>query len=585
MHNFSAFKGISSFVFVIAFGFYQHLKAQTPEILYYKFNGTGNSVPNLALYPPSGTENATINGSQTQGDVGQSGGALVGFSGNSNVNFVNTNWAPDIGNSSWTIAFWSNNIDQSGEISTIFGDVNTGSLRCFTGGVAGSGNWMMRGPVSDIIAVGGASTGPSITAFVYDKDSSTIKSYVNGVLSQTVSQSTLDFTGSGPFKIGGYNIANALKLNNAIDEFRLYNRALSIEEINTFDTLVAAINLVGTLQDFEACPNTASNSQPLKIVGHELTDFVTLTASENFEVSTDAQNDFGSSVNISPTDGAVSQTIVYVRLAANVIGAYTGNLILTSEGAETIIFELGGETAQCPPPVAKCFSNTININVNPSHLVYNGSGAADVYKVNSILLDNGSTSESPATREVARLTFPVSSSSSASSVFNWTTNGICTDVNPSGGITDEDKGYSWESCLAITPADFNKVRNYKLKVTNSGGSSSCSNGKYKIIYSSNPQSPEFSIIKEELTQTDNNNIINVYPNPGSNNLYIDVNIDFKTLENYSMSILDILGKEVKSISKLDSSFYEIDATNFVSGTYSIIIKSSENIYTSRWIKL
>ena len=40
-----------------------------PELLYYDFEGSGTSVPNLASSPPSGTATATIVGGLTQGDT------------------------------------------------------------------------------------------------------------------------------------------------------------------------------------------------------------------------------------------------------------------------------------------------------------------------------------------------------------------------------------------------------------------------------------------------------------------------------------------------------------------------------------
>ncbi|QLH45454.1 MAG: hypothetical protein HWD58_07480 [Bacteroidota bacterium] len=54
-----------------AFAF--QLQAQpwpNPEILYYKFENSGTSVPNDALSPPAGTTTATILGSITQGGSG-----------------------------------------------------------------------------------------------------------------------------------------------------------------------------------------------------------------------------------------------------------------------------------------------------------------------------------------------------------------------------------------------------------------------------------------------------------------------------------------------------------------------------------
>ncbi len=41
--------------------------APIPELLWYRFDGTGTTVPNLASAPPVGTNNATLMGGLTQG--------------------------------------------------------------------------------------------------------------------------------------------------------------------------------------------------------------------------------------------------------------------------------------------------------------------------------------------------------------------------------------------------------------------------------------------------------------------------------------------------------------------------------------
>ena len=84
--------------------------AQTPELLYYRFDGSGTSIPNEASSPPTGTETATIIGDQTQGSEGQCLGALIGTGSSSASNYVKTGWIPNLGGSSWKISLWINKI-------------------------------------------------------------------------------------------------------------------------------------------------------------------------------------------------------------------------------------------------------------------------------------------------------------------------------------------------------------------------------------------------------------------------------------------------------------------------------------------
>ena len=206
--------------------------AQTPELLYYRFNGSGTSVPNEASTPPAGTETATINGDQTQGSEGQCGGALIGTGSSSTSNFVNSGWIPNLGGSSWTLSLWINNVSNYSQLWYIFGEVNTNGFRCFTNGVAGADNfWLRGGGLTDVAVNGGAAAGPKAIAFVYDNTLNNVKAYLNGVLVNTVAQGTVNLTGTGPFKVGGYSANLGLASGSLMDEFRLYNRALSATEV------------------------------------------------------------------------------------------------------------------------------------------------------------------------------------------------------------------------------------------------------------------------------------------------------------------------------------------------------------------
>ncbi|MNJ85189.1 hypothetical protein D3C87_26560 [compost metagenome] len=208
-------------------------QAPIPELLYYRFNESGTIVPNYASNPPGGTDTAYVIGGLTQGPTGQCGNALIGNGQSSNSNYVNTGWQTNLTGTSWTMSFWTNNVPSTTTTYYILGDINAGQIRVFTGGVAGAGNWILRGAFTDVYANGGASTGPSMTTFVYDMPNNEIRSYVNGVLSSTVAQAMVAITGTGPFKVGGYATSNCLPSGSFMDEFRLYDRVLTQAEIQS----------------------------------------------------------------------------------------------------------------------------------------------------------------------------------------------------------------------------------------------------------------------------------------------------------------------------------------------------------------
>jgi hypothetical protein len=169
----------------------------------------------------------------TQGSTGQCSGALIGSGISSTTDYLNTGWAPNLATgTSWTIAFWSSGISVNPTLYYIFGDVNSSSFRCFTNGVAGSNNWIMRGGgLTDILLPGGAISTPTLNAFVYDHTTNEVKAYLNGVLVNTVAQNTPNIVGSGPLKVMGYSSNVGAPSGGKLDEFRVYGRALSEQEI------------------------------------------------------------------------------------------------------------------------------------------------------------------------------------------------------------------------------------------------------------------------------------------------------------------------------------------------------------------
>ncbi|MGJ8661879.1 MAG: LamG-like jellyroll fold domain-containing protein, partial [Bacteroidota bacterium] len=221
----------------------QNTSAQgtVPELIYYKFDQTGTVVNNDASSPPAGSGTGTING-LTQGGTGLCGGALIGNGGSSSTNYVSTGWNTNLGSNAWTIAFWTNNIPSSSTLFYQFGDAGATSFRCFTNGVAGAGNFMLRGPFTDVTCTGCAPiNAPSMTVFVYDPTAGNIKAYHDGVLNSTVTQSSFNLSGSG-LTVGGYTSSTSLASGQLMDDFRFYDRALDAQEV--FDTYNACLPLV-----------------------------------------------------------------------------------------------------------------------------------------------------------------------------------------------------------------------------------------------------------------------------------------------------------------------------------------------------
>lgn len=209
-----------------------------PEIIYYRFNNGTNSTPNYAV-PGEYSGAANITGMTLQ-NGGLADSSLVGAGGNGLTHFVSTNWATTLPQSGWTIGFWLNNISLGADPNNavyLFGDVTANNLRCYYGGAGGLTGTdtaiMFRcGGLSDIripVVRGSA----YYIHIVYESSPSVIKTYVNGVLTQTVPQAPFFSIGNGPLTIGAHaSFSSSLSQNMRMDEFRIYERSLSQSEIS-----------------------------------------------------------------------------------------------------------------------------------------------------------------------------------------------------------------------------------------------------------------------------------------------------------------------------------------------------------------
>ena len=202
-----------------------------PELLYYKFDASGTSVTNYASFPV-GNNPASITGTGLSiGSTGLFGTALVGTGVASTGGVISTGWSTSF-TTSFTIAFWTSNITTSSTLWYIWGDPGASTFRCFTNGVAGANNWMVRGGgLPDLLISGAATSSPNMIHVVYDKSAGEYRAYVNGTLNNTVTASTsITVSGTG-FQIGGYSSSSNLSGN--MDEFRIYSRALTQTEISS----------------------------------------------------------------------------------------------------------------------------------------------------------------------------------------------------------------------------------------------------------------------------------------------------------------------------------------------------------------
>ena len=135
--------------------------------------------------------------------------------------------------------------------------------------------------------------------------------------------------------------------------------------------ITASATLTGSDYAYGDGPGTEKS---FTVSGVGLTGDITVTAPTNFEVSTTSGKLYSSSVVLSPSDGTLSSTAVYIRLAAGLSeNDYSGNVTISGGGAanNTSVSIAGTVSAACHTPTISgqpAASASYNMNVTATAL-------------------------------------------------------------------------------------------------------------------------------------------------------------------------------------------------------------------------
>jgi hypothetical protein len=84
------------------------------------------------------------------------------------------------------------------------------------------------------------------------------------------------------------------------------------------------------LEPFSQFVNTPSAERTITVAGNQLTSDMSLVTLAPFEISLTSGSGFGQNLNISPVNGTVPATPVYVRMNSATVGSFTGSISVTS---------------------------------------------------------------------------------------------------------------------------------------------------------------------------------------------------------------------------------------------------------------
>jgi len=183
----------------------------------------------------------------------------------------------------------------------------------------------------------------------YLLDLSTENTFTTGLLSGytglSVTGTSQAVSGLTPSTTYYYRVRAVSNANGTGD-----NSAAASQATNA--AVFPTISANGTLTALSTITGSASSNTTFTVSGTNLTGNVTVTAPVGFEVSTSATTGFGSTATLTQTGGAVPSTTVYVRLAAaDAVGSYSGNVVLTSSGATTVNVATVSSTVNAMPVI------------------------------------------------------------------------------------------------------------------------------------------------------------------------------------------------------------------------------------------
>ncbi|MDP1803217.1 MAG: T9SS type A sorting domain-containing protein [Bacteroidota bacterium] len=516
--------------------FVSKAQAPVPDLIHYKFNGTGTSVTNYASTPPVGAATATLMGAITQTGAIGCIGAGVGSGVSASTDYVNTGWVTNFPAAAWSISFWTSNVQPSATLYYIFGDASAGSFRCFTNGVAGPNNWILRGTgITDVLITGAATTTPNMVSFVYNQTTSNIIGYINGVSTVTVAQAGVPTVSSttGPFKVIGYGTNVGMNAGGLLGDFRVYGSALtSTDVLNIYNSTIAqptavvsgtnsiCLNQSTTLFASGADSytwSTASNSSSI-VVTPTATSIYTLTGSSGTCVSQPALY----TVTISsPTITVNSATICSGQsFTMNPSGAisytYSSGSAIVTPSTSANYTVTGSDALSCTNTAI----SSVSVNPNPTVAAVSNASLICVGQTAS-LTANGATT------------------------YLWNTS-------------------STNTVLAVTPS-----------VTTS----------YTVTGTTNGCSATFTISQAVSPCTGiNNNVaassnVKLYPNPNTGEFTLElINGSTKTIE-----LMDVTGRVILSETTSNDKI-DVNITTLSNGIYYVRIQSNNAVEVIKIVK-
>jgi hypothetical protein len=160
---------------------------------------------------------------------------------------------------------------------------------------------------------------------------------------------------------------------------------------------LSADESVSGLSYFEGNYDAVTAEGSFSVQGFNLTEDVTVQAPADFEVSLTSQSNFSSSLTLSPVDGSLESTEVFVRLQNGLVaGNYDANVSISGDG-EQIDVAVSGSVDPADPQLAVSPNNISGLN----YLFGEGPSQVGQFTVEGKFLESEVTITAPDNFEVS----------------------------------------------------------------------------------------------------------------------------------------------------------------------------------------
>ncbi len=207
--------------------------------------------------------------------------------------------------------------------------------------------------------------------------------------------SSLNFAGAYIGSSSSYGNSFAVDLDNdgKTDWANFSNNRIDIGRNKTGED--PTITRASNFSNFVTCPSTASPSQTFTVSGTFLTANISVTVPSGYEVSTSANSGYATSLTLTQTNGVVTNTTVYIRLASTASGTPAGNISLSSTGATTQTIAVAGTLNSVPTitgqPSLTAQSRCINVAATPLTVTATGTNITYQWYSNATNSNTGGT--------------------------------------------------------------------------------------------------------------------------------------------------------------------------------------------------